>query len=79
MKTFKQFLENEEESQGSRNFIDRIKSGYAIGEPKYASYEPHHQRHPGGAWTYENMYHKKTEDDLVAFFDDNTLNKITVD
>lgn len=81
MTTFTQFLENEEdeiEYQGSVNFMDRIKSGYTKGQPKYASYEPHHQRHPGGAWTYVNMFHKETEDELIAFFDDQTIDEITV-
>lgn len=82
MTTFKQFLESEEdeiEYQGSLNFMDRIKSGYTKGQPKYANYEPHHQRNKGGSWTYENMFHKETEDKLINFFDNQTINKITVD
>lgn len=75
---FRKFVENKD-NQGSANFMDRINSGWEVGTPKYASYEPHHKRHNGGGWTYENMYSKKREDDLVDFFEKQKDNNVEVD
>lgn len=50
--------------QGSVAFENAISKGYVLGTPRYASFAPHHQRHEGGAWTYENMYDPRAE---IAF------------
>ena len=47
--------------EGSRNFEARTAEGWVVGSAKYASEEPHHQRHDGGAWTYETMHDAKWE------------------
>lgn len=52
------------EANGSVNFMSAIASGYVVGEPRYANYEPHHQK-VNGAWIYVNMYHEDTENSLV--------------
>jgi hypothetical protein len=54
---------------GSSNFKDRIKRGWVMGSPKYASSEPHHQRSESGAWTYEEMYDESRDAALISAID----------
>jgi hypothetical protein len=54
---------------GSPNFEVRQAEGWVVGSAKYASEEPHHQRHEGGGWTYETMHHAGREALLTAIIE----------
>ncbi len=86
MITFRQFVENEfypdndgdekPELQGSRNFMDRIQSGWSVGEGKYTGYEPHHQNHGYGSWTYVNMVNTQLEKEYKDFFEKQSISEL---
>jgi hypothetical protein len=50
---------------GSTNYQAAISNGYVIGNPKYASSEPHH----GPGYAYQTMYHAMTECTLRLIID----------
>ena len=68
IRNYFQEIKNESD-QGSVNYLNAKSNGMVEGEPKYASYEPHHKKTDGGAWIYTNMYNPHIEDELKKFME----------
>lgn len=64
------------EIEGSRNAQIASINGMIVGNPKYASFEPHHIKKNGGAWVYENFYNPNEEKSLIELFDSNNPVKL---
>jgi len=60
---------NREKIRGSGNAEARAAEGWVVGSPRYSSSEPHHVRHDGGGWTYEEMYSLAREELLMSIIE----------